>query len=118
MNLEIILKIVNHGSKKMQVRLIGGLAQSKVICQILADVFETTLARMTHLEEATSIGAAVAAGVGCGLYRDFSVVDSFIHIADMVLPNPADAAKYREIKCLFEEAYQALSDVFDKQYKI
>ncbi len=114
MNLDLILKIINQDCEGQPLRLIGGLAQSKAVCQILADVFETPLARINHLEEATSIGAAVAAGVGCGLYRDFSAVNRFILIENEVSPNPNNATRYRELKGLFEEAYQALNSVFDK----
>ena len=114
MNLDIIFKIISRDSDGTPLRLIGGLAQSKVVSQILADVFETPLTRMNHSEEATSIGAAVAAGVGCGLYRDFTVVNNFIHMGNTVFPDFTNRNTYQSIKCLFEESYQALGSVFDK----
>ena len=40
-----------------------------------------------YLEEVTSMGAAITAGVGVGAFNDFDVVDKFIKINQENKPN-------------------------------
>ena len=46
--------------------------------QILADVLGVRLHRLDQVETATSVAAAVIAGIGVGVFKDFSVVDQFV----------------------------------------
>jgi len=62
--------------------VIGGGAKGALLRQILADVFGRPVLRPRLLDEATSLGAAVAAGVGVGLFRDFSTVSQFNPVLD------------------------------------
>ena len=48
-------------------RLIGGGARIRLWKSIFAEVLETPTARLNFIEEATSVGAAIAGGVGVGL---------------------------------------------------
>lgn len=62
MNLNIILQIFRAEHPIDQISIIGGLAKGKVIRQILADIYGLPVCRLNYLDEATSMGAAVAAG--------------------------------------------------------
>ena len=92
--------------------VIGGLAQSQVILQILSDVYGLSLNPLCQLNEATSMGAAVAAGVGVGALSGFDSIDRFIRIAPPVKPNELHQQRYVSVANAFEQCYQALLPVY------
>ena len=79
-NLEIILKLVMGNLELKDIVMTGGGAKSRVWCQIFADIYNLSIKIPNHIEEATSIGAAVTAGVGLGVYDSFDGIDRFIRI--------------------------------------
>ena len=114
-NLDIILKIFqNSGNSIDELVLIGGGARNKIWQEILCDIFEVPVLVPNYLEEATSMGAAITAGVGVGAFPDFDVVDKFIQIKQENRPNEAAREQYQSRKALFEEAYASLTDLFKK----
>ena len=113
MNLSFIVDIFrSHGVGVDKLTVIGGGARSGLWRTIMADVYETEVRRPNFLEEATAIGAAIIAGVGSGVYRDFSVVDRFFRIVDAVPCNSGNLDVYRRNKVLFDKIYQALEPLF------
>ena len=114
-NLDIILKIFqNSGNSIDELILIGGGARNKIWQEILCDIFEVPVLVPNYLEEATSMGAAITAGVGVGAFPDFDVVDKFIEVKQENRPNEATREQYQSRKALFEEAYVSLTDLFKK----
>ena len=59
------------------------------------------------------MGAAVTGGVGAGLFRDFTAIDSMIEINRVLTPDPAAAAAYAPVKDAFEVCYEALLPVYE-----
>lgn len=113
MNLAVILNIFRaQGMAIDRLSVIGGGAKGALWRQIMADVYEVDVDIPNYLEEATSIGAAIIAGVGSGIYKDFSVVNSFFRIVDTVKPNPEHVKIHRSRKKLFDRLYAALEPVF------
>ena len=114
-NLRIILDAFrDQGAPISALRLIGGGARSPLWRQILADVFGLPVLQPKLLVEATSLGAAVAGGVGVGLYPDYGVAADLVHVDPGEGPQPAAAARYRELYPLFKETYAALVGVYDR----
>jgi xylulokinase len=70
------------------------------------------------LDEATSLGAAVAAGVGVGLFRDFSTVSQFNPVLGRQAPEPGAQAVYNRLHPVFLAAYEALVPVFDQLHNL
>jgi xylulokinase len=95
-------------------RLIGGAARSKTWRQILADVLGLPILLPVLPTQATSLGAAIAGGIGVGLYPDFGVAHKFIHVAEAERPDPIAGACYAEIYPLFLETYRALEPIFGR----
>lgn len=118
MNLDIILQIFQAKSNISDINVIGGLAQSDVILHLLADIYGVKVCKLNYLEEATSIGAAVAAGVGSGLLEDFSEVNKFIRIKEEIMPNMANHGEYEKVKKVFDKSYYALLDIYEELSKI
>lgn len=112
MNLNIILQIFRAEHSIDQISIIGGLAKGKVIRQILSDIYGLPVCRLNYLDEATSMGAAVAAGVGAGVLEGFEAIDRFVEINDRAEPDPESHRQYQELQKLFEESYQALLPVY------
>jgi xylulokinase len=114
MNLRVILDAFRaQGAQIDAMRLIGGGARGRFWNQIMADVYGLPVHRLAILEEATSMGAALAGGVGVGLYPGFSIVETMNEVAQTLRPDPAAQAAYEKVYPLFEAAYQALVPVYD-----
>ncbi len=119
LNLRTILQAYTEaGARIDEVVVIGGGAKGELLRQILADVFGRPVLRPRLLDEATSLGAAVAAGVGIGLLPDFSAVRQFNAILDRQDPQPAAQAVYDRLHPIFLAAYEALVPVFDQLHDL
>lgn len=113
LNLEITVSIFQKLARPItEITMIGGGARSELWRQIMADITGVPILRSTSPDESTSIGAAIIAGVGAGIFRDFSVVDSFVSAEAKNEPNPANQAVHAEQKLLFDRTYKALEPLF------
>jgi xylulokinase len=114
LNLSIILDIFREHLPIREITVIGGGAKGEVWRRIMADVYEADIVKPNYLEEATSIGAAIIGGVGCGAFKGFDVADRFIEERDRTRPDPAVAAVYHEAKSLLNDSYDALARLFPR----
>jgi len=115
MNLKVIMDaMTRQGVNINAMRVIGGGAKGTLWNQIMADIYGVEVQRLSILEEATSMGAAIAGGVGIGLYKDFSIAEQMNSVASSVKPNPEHKAKYESLMPLFNQAYNALEPVFEQ----
>jgi xylulokinase len=113
-NLRVVLDAFTaQGAKIDAMRVIGGGARGRFWTQIMADVYGIPVQRLSVLEEATSMGAAVAGGVGVGLYKDWSIIEQMNAIAETIPPRPQQVARYAQMQPIFEAAYHALLPVYD-----
>lgn len=114
LNLRVILDAFTaQGTQIDAMRLIGGGAQGRFWNQIMADVYGMPVYRLAILQEATSMGAALAGGIGVGLYADFSLSESMNQVAETIDPNPAAQEIYAQIYPIFEATYHALLPIYD-----
>ena len=119
MNLSLILEVYrNEGAKIDDLVLIGGGARSHIWRQILADVLGVSIQMPNFLEEATSMGAAITAGVGVGAFEDFNVIDRFLKTEKTYYTNKESNEKYKNIKKNFDDCYFALEKTFEFLYNI
>ena len=91
---------------------IGGLAKSPVMLQILADARNIPVAARDIVDEANSIGAAVLAGVGTGVFEDFSIATRLSHRDPDTAPEQRAHAAYEQPYRLFLDAYVRLEPWF------
>lgn len=113
LNLKIILDAFGPKLKIEEITVIGGMAQGQIQRRILADVFNTKLLTLNYMEEASSIGAAVCAGVGIGALKDFSEVEKFIKVVAEDQPIAENAEKYAMLLPVFDKCYSSLLDVYE-----
>ena len=117
MNLDIILEILKKQTDIPEITVLGGGAKGQVWRQIMADIFNTRIIVPNVLEEAGAMGAAVTAGVGVGIYKDFHAIDSFIERQYIVEPDPEAATAYVPVKEIFNDSYYSLEKIFEKMSK-
>ncbi|MBI4671173.1 MAG: xylulokinase [Chloroflexi bacterium] len=109
-NLRLILDALeSQGAQIPSVRFIGGGARSPLWQQMLADIFNKPIALLELNAEATSWGAAVAGGIGVGVYRDWSVANAQARVTRVIEPHSENVARYAERVARFTETYRALN---------
>ncbi len=118
MNLCIILDIFRESSSITSMNIIGGLAKSPEVRKLLADIYGVKVNKLNYLEEATSMGAAVTAGVGAGVLDSFDDIQKFIKIDDVIEYNKENHAKYDAVKKVFDKAYFALLETYEDLAKL
>jgi xylulokinase len=113
LNLRIILDAFRRqGAEVKMMRLIGGGAKGALWRQIMADVYGIPVTVPEHTEEATSLGAAVAGGIGVGLFRDFAVAEEVARPTQAQQPDPEAQKAYDALYPLFSRAYEGLVETF------
>lgn len=118
MNMELILKAYRKQAKIEQMNLTGGGAKGEVVTQILADVLNVKFDMPDCVEAATSIGAAVIAGVGVGVFDSFDEIKRFLKFEKHVEPKKENQKVYEELKPIFDEAYHCLVPLYEKFAKL
>ena len=114
MNLGVIMNLYRAQGKHFdEITVIGGGMKSAEWRQIMADMFDTDVVVPNYLEEATSMGAAIAAGVGVGEYADFSAIGKFIKREYINHPIRKNADKYKKLYPIFDKAYEGLTAAYD-----
>ena len=93
----------------------GGAARSMPWLQIQADIFGLPL-RTTKNEEQASLGAAIAAGVGSGVYRDIEEgCRCAVRYKDFIVEPDAERHRiYQEYYQLFKDMYKEGKGVIEK----
>lgn len=93
-HLSHINKLRAAGAQINSARLTGGGSRSQVWSQIFADTIQVPM-EVTDGSELGARGAALSAGVGTGVYSDYSdAVDQAVKLKRVYEPNPANAALY------------------------
>jgi xylulokinase len=91
----------------------GGGTQHPLWLQLQADILGAEVVR-TEAQEAAALGAALLAGIGVGLYSDFSAASAAAvrYSTDVYRPRPAIAARYREQAAIYRKLYPTLAPIF------
>ena len=105
-HLSHIEKLKNAGAKIESVRLAGGGSRSQVWTQIFADTLQMPM-QVSDGNELGARGAALSAGIGAGIYRDYAVaVEQAVSIVRIQEPLAANTslylARYAEYRRLIE----------------
>ena len=99
-----------HGIELSGIRALGGGAESDLWNQIKADMtgipFETLQAR-----ETTCLGAAILAGIGCGLFHDVKDgCNTLVRVKKKYLPDSNHHAIYQEVFEKYIKLYDHLKE--------
>ena len=111
-NMRLILDVMRKSADIREMAIIGGLIKSGVNLQILADTLDARLRTLNYYDEATSVGAAVLAGVGCGALKGFHEVEKFSWSVGEAVPDPARREVYDRMRRQFDATYYAMRDIY------
>jgi xylulokinase len=104
----------NDGVRVDELFSMGGAANSQIWSQIKADVTGKTV-KIPSSDTATTLGAAILAGVGIGMYRTFDeAVQSTVSIKRIHVPNVLNEVVYKNNYEIYLETYNRLKDLFPK----
>ncbi|HLV08604.1 MAG TPA: FGGY-family carbohydrate kinase, partial [Halanaerobiales bacterium] len=117
-NLKIISEIFENKIDFSKIRVIGGGAKGRTWRKIMADIYNKEVLMPKILEEATSLGAAIAGGVGVGIYSGVEVAEELNPVIERELPDQENVKKYQKLYPVFKNAYFSLTDVYDRLSEI
>jgi xylulokinase len=80
----------------------------------MADVYNKRILRPSLLEEATSLGAAIAGGIGVGIFNDFTIAEKLIKIVEIQEPRPEVQRRYEKLYHIFKETYEVLTPIYER----
>ena len=110
-NLENIKKF--SGVEFDEIVFAGGASKGELWSQILADVTGYSV-RIPKVTEATALGAAMAAGVGVGIYKDLqSAAATLVEWEKTYTPNKENTKLYDELKHKWQRAYEVQLKLVD-----
>ena len=99
------------GVKSERIVAVGGATNNKFWMQNKADVVGRPI-ETPQLSEATTLGAAILAGIGAGVYRDEQeAFDKVYKPGKVYEPNPQLADEYAERFKVFEQVYPSLKEL-------
>ena len=116
MNLGLIYNIERENGARSEGlhKAIGGCVNSPIVAQSLADIYNTEIALTDMSDMATSMGAAILAGVGVGIFPNQDMSDRFLKVTKIIEPNPKNVEVFRQLLPVYLETYEKLIDVFER----
>jgi xylulokinase len=100
-----------RGYEPRRVCVTNGGARSGLWKQVTADILGRPL-EVPRESGGSALGAAFAAGMGIGMFSDWSEIERFVTIVQTVEPDRAAHARYGELYRLYRELYPALRTIF------
>jgi L-xylulokinase len=115
-HLSHVEKLRAAGGQINAARLAGGGSRSKVWSQMFADTIQVPM-EITDGNELGARGAALAAGIGAGIYRDYAeAVQEAVKVVRVHEPDPANTpfylaryAEYQRLVDVMREPWEALN---------
>ena len=94
--------------------LAGGGARSGLWPDILAAVFGLTTQVHRAPGECTSLGAAILAGVGAGIYSSYEDAAAMVQARSTHVVNPAWKKAYDEVYPIYHDIYEQVRPLNDR----
>lgn len=109
------LEVAQEAGANVQVlKAMGGAANSRLWTQIKADVTGKTI-EVPSSDTATTLGAAILAGVGVGMYESFEdAVEQTVTKGRVHIPNTEHVDTYEAGYAIYRELYEQLKNLMKK----
>jgi xylulokinase len=113
--LRSVLEVMRESFAVPALRLIGGGGRSNLWQQLLANVCGVAIQTLsTQSADATSLGAAFAAGVGVGLFDGLPQAAQTIEVTGQRVTDAALAERYDRSFRVYQALYPQLKPVFTR----
>ena len=113
MNLREILEVcVQAGLQTDQIIASGGATKEQLWLQLLADVLGREVVTVTGASEGGAYGAALAAGVGTGVWADLPSALGQVQVERTFTPDPDAQARYEQVFAAHRKLHEALEEVY------
>ncbi len=94
--------------------LTGGGAKSGLWPEMLASIIGVDARVHAAAGEATSLGAAIAAGVGVGMFESYAAGAKTVQARAHFSPDPALAQAYEKVYPVYASIYERVKPIFDE----
>jgi xylulokinase len=113
MNMREILEVcVDAGLQTDQIIASGGATNEPLWLQLLADVLGREVVTVTGASEGGAYGAALAAGVGAGVWPDLPAALGQVEVQRTFTPDPASQERYETVFAAHRQLHGALSEAY------
>jgi xylulokinase len=113
MNLREILEVcVDAGLQTDQIIASGGATKEPLWLQLLADVLGREVVTVTGASEGGAYGAALAAGVGAGVWPDLPAALGQVQTERTFSPDPDAQQRYDQVFATHRQLHNALGEVY------
>lgn len=102
------------GAPMHSMMLAGGGARSGLWPDILASIFGLTARVHQTPGETTSLGAAIAAGVGVGIFDGYAEAAGVVHSRSTHAPNPQWQRIYEDVYAIYADIYDCIRPLNDR----
>lgn len=113
-----MIQNLDAGIQVREIIVSGGGSRSALWRQIQADVFQCPVKTLKGSAEGGAYGAALIAGVGCGLWKNVDEAVSNLCVESETLPNQGLRKCYQELYDVYQSLYPALSASYKMLYKV
>jgi len=103
--------LAERDMRAARARVTNGGARSTLWKQITSDVLGIPLEAVAD-HPGSSLGAAFVAGMGVGIFREWSEIERFVVVDDVVYPDPEAHERYLGLFQLYRDLYQKIKDTF------
>jgi xylulokinase len=90
---------------------VGGGAKSNIWMQIFADVLGKPIRQINVLQDVGSVGAAMVAAVGLGVYKDFDSLEKIFKVKATFNPVEGNKQVYDRMYDAMKKAYKGLTPI-------
>lgn len=102
--------LTKHGIKPAEIMTLGGGAESDLWNRIKADMTGIPFVTLQS-RETPCLGAAILAGIGCGLFQDFEAgCNQLVRVKKKYLPDSNQHARYQEVFEKYIKLYDQLKE--------
>lgn len=95
-----------HGIKSHRIMTVGGGTKNRPWMQLVADIIGQEI-HIAAVNIGASYGDALMAGIGIGMFKDFSALHDVIKISTTLKPDPERHIQYQKYYELFNQLYAA-----------
>ena len=93
-------------------RAMGGGAVDDAHMQIMADVMDETIVRLSDSRVRGNIGLSTCIDVGLGEAKDYSIAEQYIREDKVFVPRPAFRERYDRLYKIYKNAYNGLKSTY------